>query len=165
MSMLPTGAWVINGVPFRIIDPAENDGRSCLVLEGGMNPNVAFPNSATVKVGKRVSRLHFLHTVTWGTGSGPAFRYVLHYKDGHTEEVEIVTGKNVADWWRLGDLPDAKVAWEGPNPVKAKVRLWHVTHEISHPKGAQATLDRIEIVSASKRAIPVVIAITGVYSN
>ena len=162
---MPTGDWRMNGVPFRIIDPDQNDGKSCVVLKGGMNPNAAFPESVSIPVRQRLSKLHFLHTVTWGTSSGVAFRYILHYADGVTEEVPVVQRESVADWWWLGDLPAAKVAWEGPNPVREEVRVYHAEHEVTHPKGAQAVLDRIVIVSEGGRAIPVVLAITGVYSN
>ena len=165
MRNLPTGEWLINGVPFRILDPSANDGTSCIVLKGGMNPNATFPESVSVPIGKRLSKLHFLHTVTWGNRTGPGFRYVLHYRDGYTEEVPVEMRKNVADWWWQGDVPEAQVAWEGPNSVRDKVRLYHVTHEVGHPKGAQAVLERVEIISACKRPIPVVVALTGVYSN
>ena len=165
MRMLPCGEWRINRVPFRIIDPEANRGKSCVVLWGGMQPNPPFPKAVTVTVGRRLSKLHFLHTVTWGSRSGAAFRYVLRYRDGFKEEVPMIMRQNVGDWWWLGSPPKCKVAWEGPNPLHAKVRLWHAEHEITHPKGAQAVLDRIEIVSECRRATPVVVAITGVYSN
>jgi len=165
MRFLPSGDWVANGVPFHLLDSAKNDGKSCLILRGGMNPNVPFPERVPIPVGQRLSRLHFLHTSTWGTTSGDAFRYVLHYKDGFTEEVPVVMGRNCADWWWLGSLPDALTAWEGPNPVREKVRLYQMTYETNHPKGAQAVLESLEVVSACHRPIPVVVAITGVYSN
>ena len=49
--------------------------------------------------------------------------------------------------------------------MREKTRLWHAEHEITHPNGAQATIDRIEIITEGRRSIPVVVAITGVYSN
>jgi len=162
---LPNGDWRIDGVPFRILDPAKNAGRSCIVLKGGPQANAPFPERASIPVGQRLSKLHFLHTVTWGSEGAPAFRYVLRYTDGFIEEVPVVNSRNVADWWTLGELPEATVAWEGPNPVREKVRLYHATHEIAHPEGAQAVLESIEVVSDAGRCIPVVIAITGVYSN
>lgn len=165
MRFLPTGEWLINGVPFRILDAAENEGTSCIVLNGGIQGESPFPERVSAPVHGRLSTLHFLHTVTWGSRSGPGFSYLLHFADGVTEEVPIEMRKNVADWWWLGKVPDAKVAWEGPNKIREKVRLYHVTYEIQHPKGAQAVLERIEIVSANRRPTPVIVAITGVHSN
>jgi len=166
MRNLPTGDWLINDVPFRIVGPAKNNGKACIVLKGGMQPDPPVPEKVTVPVGKRLSKLHFLHTVTWGSSRpSKAFAYILHYKDGVKEEVEVHDRVHLANWWYLGKVPEAKVGWEGPNPVRAKVRLWHATHETTHPKGAQAVLDRIEIVSECKRPVPIVVAITGVYSN
>ncbi|MGC9317417.1 MAG: hypothetical protein ACP5KN_05190, partial [Armatimonadota bacterium] len=165
MRFLPPGEWRINGVPFRIIDPEENGGRACVVLRGGVQPDPPFPERVSIPVRERLSKLHFLHTVTWGQRSGEVFRYILHYTDGVTEEVPVVQGRSVANWWWLGELPEAKLAWEGPNPAHERVRIWQIEHEITHPAGAQAVLDRIEIASTAGRPIPVVLAITGAYSN
>jgi len=165
MRNLPVGDWRINGVPFRILDPAQHGGKSCVILKGGPSPNVPFPERVSIPVGQRLSKLHFLHTATWAPSSGLAFTYVLHYQDGVTEEVPVQVGRKVADWWTLGPLPEAKVAWEGPNGAHDKVRLYQAECECKHPKGAQAVLDRLEVVTGGGRAIPVVVAITGVYSN
>ena len=165
MRSLPPGDWLVHGVPFRILDPKANHDKACVVLKGGPRGESPFPERATVKVGQRLSKLYFLHGVTWAIRNQPAFRYIIHYTDGVREVVPVVDRKNVADWWWLGNATDARLAWEGPNPVREKVRLWLAEHEITHPKGAQATIDRIEIISECRRAIPVVIAITGVYSN
>jgi hypothetical protein len=177
MRNLPPGEWRINGVPFRILDPAETSdrddpqGKSCVILKGGVSPNAPFPERVTIPVGRRLSKLHFLHTVTWGLDKELAFRYVLHFTGGSsdphgvTEEVPVTVGRNVADWWTLGPPPEAQVAWEGSNGVRDKVRLYQAQYEIKHPKGAQAVLGNIEIVTGGGRSIPVIVAITGVYSN
>ncbi|MBT4819278.1 MAG: hypothetical protein HN742_09345 [Lentisphaerae bacterium] len=171
MRNLPPGDWLVNGVPFRILDAAQNGGKSCLILKGGPK-QTPFPETTVVPLpgSTRLSKLHVLHTVTWGYGKVatpvPSFRYVMHYEDGFKEEFKIACGREIADWWWGGrELPGAKPGWEGPNPVRAKVCVWHATHEITHPKGAQAVMDRIEIITENRRPIPVVIAITGVHSN
>ena len=165
LRFLPTGDWKVNGVPFRILDATKNQGKSCIVLKGGVHPDPPLPASVVIPVKKRLSKLHMLHTVTWGGKSNPAFTYVLHFSDGVVERMPVVCGRNVADWWWQGKLPDALTAWEGPNPAHEKVRLYQATYEIAHPKGAQATLDRVEVVSECGRPVPAVVAITGVYSN
>ena len=135
------------------------------MLKGGVHPDPPLPASVVIPVKKRLSKLHMLHTVTWGGKSNPAFTYVLHFTDGVVERVPVVCGRNVADWWWQGKLPEALTAWEGPNPAHEKVRLYQATYEIAHPKGAQATLDRVEVVSECGRPVPAIVAITGVYSN
>ena len=34
---MPTGLLLLHGVPFRVIDPATNGGRSCVVLRDSIN--------------------------------------------------------------------------------------------------------------------------------
>ena len=66
-----------------------------------MNPDAPFPPSVSIPVGQRLSKLHFLHTVAWGSSrKARAFTYVLHYTDGFKEEVEVHDRVNVANWSR-----------------------------------------------------------------
>jgi hypothetical protein len=167
MRHLPPGEWLANGVPFKVIDAARNGGKGCLILSGGMHESSkALPAKASIAVGgKRLQKLHFLHTTTWGNGRGIGFKYVLTYSDGFVEEIPVVLRESIRDWWSADDLPKGKVAWIGPNEVREKVRVYQLEHQITHPKGAQAVLDTIEVVSEKVQAIPVVIAITGVLAN
>ena len=68
---MPLGLQSASGVPFRILDPARNNGRSCIVLQGTNRPE--FPNAVrNIRIGKRLSRLFFLHTAGWGqSGRAP----------------------------------------------------------------------------------------------
>ncbi|MBT3381203.1 MAG: hypothetical protein HN742_37120 [Lentisphaerae bacterium] len=165
MRYLPLGDWVINGVPFHILDPTENRGTSCIVLKGGVDPNLPFPDKVSIPVNQRLSKIHFIHTAGWGSKNTAAFRYILHYRDGLTEEVPVVCSKNVDNWWSRKDPPGATMAWSGPGGMAPQVRVWHMTHTTNHPKGAQARLDRIEVVSEKQKPVPVVISITGSLAN
>ncbi len=163
MRFLKTGEWLLNEVPFKIIAPEKNNGKSCVVLKNYKRPY--FPERAKIKVDKRLCKLHFLHTATYGKPKVPAFTYIINFKDGKKQIFEIECGKNVANWYyNSGKLPEAKVAWEGPNPVKNKVRIWQTELDIKHEKGAAAVIESIEIVSKNK-SIPIILSITGVYSN
>jgi len=165
MRYLPLGEWVINGVPFRILDSAKNGGNSCVVLKGGVDPNLPFPVRVSAPVNHRLSKVHFLHTAAWGGKNTPTCRYILHYRGGFTEELPIVCSKNINNWWSRSDPPDAKMAWSGPGGMAAQVRVWHFTHTTNHPNGAQAWLDRIELLSEKGKPVPVIISITGSLAN
>ena len=159
---LPVGEWVIEGVPFRILDPAENDGKSCLVLFG--NQRRDFPESITgIPINERLDELHFLHLCTYGMGrEQEVLKYVAHYADGTTVEVPMEGMSQITDWYYGGTLPQAKVAWEGPNLVKEDVRVWYTSWR--SPKPAATRLVSLDIVSG-RGPVPVVIAITGAFSN
>ncbi|MBI3921103.1 MAG: hypothetical protein HY318_06775 [Armatimonadetes bacterium] len=157
---LPDGEFIVNEVPFVILDPGKSGGRSCLVLAGNLRPS--FPGKVEgILVNARFDKLHFLHLTTYGSGNVP-IRYVLHYTDGSIEEIPIQGQKQIADWYIRTALPEAKIAWRGPNPVTDEVTVWQT--EWKSPRKAHEVIKTMDIVS-EKTAVPVVIAITGSHAN
>ncbi len=135
LAELPTGKQTFGGVKFTV-----GDG---LIQLG--SARVKGPEKAEgIKVGRFVTRLHFLHSCGCG-GADPEGtvigKYVVHYDDGTTADVEIAYGKDVVDWWVMPGQKDAtrsKVGWEGDNELSkasnAKLHLSLTTWENPHPK-------------------------------
>ena len=101
---LRTGLQEIGGVPFRVLDPAQNGGRGLIVLEGS-NTSSKFPREVEIPVGQQGSRLFFLGNVHgWRSNSegvgewGAVAEYIIHYADGKTQTVPIITGRTADDW-------------------------------------------------------------------
>ncbi len=107
---MPTGLLTLYGVPFRVIDPADNRGRSCVVLRAGPGPGTRtnraeYPRSVTIPVGRRTNVFYFLVGIGWGD-PGPAATLTVHYADGQTASVLLSGGMNVLNWWNP-PLPNA----------------------------------------------------------
>jgi hypothetical protein len=101
---LEPGIQEVGGVPFRILDPAQNGGRGLVVLEGA-NTSSKFPREVIVPVGQQGTRLFFLGNVHgWRSGGegvgewGAVAEYVIHYADGQTQTVPIITGRTADEW-------------------------------------------------------------------
>ncbi len=95
-----------SGIPFEIINPAENNGKSCLVLSG--TERKYFPDAIKqIKVNRKLSRLFFLHTAAWGD-QPEAGRYRIHYSDGKAIDFVLNGKRNIGDWWNPVPLPEAK---------------------------------------------------------
>jgi WD40 repeat protein len=78
--------------------------------------------SRSIRVAQNCKKLHFLHNSAM-TALEPwnlVGRYVIHYADGQTAEIPLVTGRNIQDWWAdpkaIGSNDDAQVVWVGSNP-------------------------------------------------
>ena len=84
-------------VPFRVIDPAKNNGRSVLVF-GSVN----FPNgleSACVPVsGDGMKMLYLLHTACWAPGTGGAGTVTLKGKKGE-QRIPVRFPQDLGDQW------------------------------------------------------------------
>jgi len=179
----PTGNVRFRGVPFTIIDPAKNNGKSCLVLRG--KKKGFFPKQVqNIQVNRRFRRLFFFHGTCY-TGKADAqsvLMYVLHFEGNQTRTISIRRGVNIGEWKvppnakedSLPDLSEARAvpifapigkgswgkgasgyiyAWD--NTVRAP----GVTNLMANQR-ALAKLESIDIVSLDI-AVPMVFAITG----
>jgi len=117
LTQLAPGDHRIHGVPFRVLDQAENDDRAVIALRsrsltssGGQD----LPDSVSVPVGRRVGALYVLHGAGFVSRHEKAGAYGFVYEDGTSETVDIVGfGKltsageldamtrqsNIQDWW------------------------------------------------------------------
>jgi hypothetical protein len=95
---LRTGIQEAGGVPFRILDPAQNNGRGLIVLEGA-SASSKFPREVEIPVGQQGKRLYFLGNVHgWKSTGENVAEYVIHYADGQTQTVPLITGRTADDW-------------------------------------------------------------------
>jgi len=104
---MPVGRQSVSSIPFQIMDPARNDGRGLLVLEGGPagGPGSRFPREATLPVMSRGKRVFFLGSVVgWsrddaGTGELNAVaEYIIEYADGERQTIPWILGRTTDDW-------------------------------------------------------------------
>jgi hypothetical protein len=121
---MPVGVQTAGGVPFRITDPAQNQGKGLVVLQG-LSACATFPRQVEIPVGQQGKRLFFLGNVTgWGASDegdgewGAVAEYVVHYADGQTQTVPIITGRTAEDWTLE---PTAKEAFCG-----LRGESWHL---------------------------------------
>jgi len=165
MRVIPLGRQIFIGVPFDIIDPAKNNGKSCIVL-GGRHKIYFQDRVENIKIGRKLSHLYFLVASTWtGSSVGKNIgKIVFHYEWGGLGTTTIVSedlvvGRNVFDWTALSNkLPDAAIAFEKMHPLLGEpVGALVIPWENPIP---EERIESIDIVSSGK-AIPVIIAVTG----
>jgi RNA polymerase sigma factor (sigma-70 family) len=136
LATLPTGKQRFVGIPFTV--------GGGTVQVGGEKP----ARAEGIKVGRKAARLHFLHasgfcgkfprntTIGW---------YIVHYEHNRMEEIAIVYGKDVVDWWvqpGVADPTGSKVAWEGQNQL-SPIKLFMSSWENPHPTRQIVSLDYV----------------------
>ena len=159
LAAFPRGVQTMAGAVFRIVNPADNGGKSVIALRGTAKPT--YPNAATsIPVGLRARALHFLHTCAWGSKDGADVgAYVVHYADGTSARIPLRIGAQLADWYvDPVELPFAQVAWTGnakdkPGPIGFYAMRW----VNARPDLEIASLD---FVSAGGDPVPVLIAVS-----
>ena len=115
LSCMKPGALELGGIRFRILDPAENNGRSCLVLSRCRRfPKAGGPLPGD---GNIHEYLYLLHACAWS----PKFRAPIGeirviYADGSGERIPVRTGIDVGNWWRPSmSYPNGFLLWSGNN--------------------------------------------------
>ncbi len=119
---IPLGRRVFRGVPFVIIDPAENGGKSCIVLTGKGRTNL--PTWVTFAMGDTCDVLYFLHACAWaGKPGSPVAEYEIQYLDGNTRRIPIRNGREITDWWDPADTDGSALGWTGANAESSRIGL------------------------------------------
>lgn len=113
LRMMKPGKCVFVNVPFDVIDPAANNGKSVIAL--GCPERAFLPRQAIVPIdGKKYKWLYFLHADAW-----PKKKEVgtiqVNYMDGTDETISVVDGRDVANWWGPKSVVNGAVAWQGQN--------------------------------------------------
>ncbi|MBN1556273.1 MAG: hypothetical protein JXA11_16150 [Phycisphaerae bacterium] len=158
----PTGLQIFAGVPFEVIDPARNHDKAVLVLRGkrifttSAHASAYPPEIKDIAVNRNAWRVYFLHTLAWAT-PGEAARYVVHYADGSTETIPLISGKNIGDWWKPAGVPDAKIGWIGKNASSSSVGAYVQAWRNPRP-GVKIT--SIDFISPRNDPVPVLIGVT-----
>ncbi|HBE01958.1 MAG TPA: glycoside hydrolase family 2, partial [Spirochaetia bacterium] len=151
-----TGKQILANVPFGIINPTANNGKSAIILFG--KARTYFPAKISgIPVNRTAARLYFLHGMGW-KDEGIVLSYQINYANGETAEIPITYGNEISGWWSPQIIPNAKIAFEAANTFSKRVGVYCYRWENPKPK---MIIKAIDIISAKNNAVPVVLAITG----
>ena len=115
LRMLTPGKQAMKGITFHVIDPAENGGKSCVMLAGRARPK--FPATAVCEIPEGVSgtTLYLLHAVAW---PGPRVGSIkVTYRDNSTDTFKVCGDREVGNWWSPVSYPNGEVVWTAENAV------------------------------------------------
>jgi hypothetical protein len=152
------GAYALRGIPFEVIDPAQNNGKNLLILKGGPPKAIAngYPASVTIPVGFRCRALHVLGGVAgwafpWSQDRRVAATVRIRYDDAPSQEFQLVSGEHLADYNTKADVPgSARVLDLG----KSHLRLLRIR------TSPRSKITQIEIATTGTIVAPVIAALT-----
>ncbi len=150
LHMLRPGTQLMDRMPFAIIDPEQNGGKSCVMLAGSARP--AFPDRAVCEIPGSVSgtRLYLLHAIAWPGREVGSVKVV--YGDGSVDTFEVRGGREVGNWWAPVACPNGEVVWTAENAT-AYVGLFRSRFPLR-----ELPIARIEFQSARRSVWGVVAA-------
>jgi hypothetical protein len=120
LAAMKSGKKVYGGITMNIIDPAKNLGKSCMVFDCANRPY--FLKQARVNVpndqARKARTLFVLHSTAWGNHAGteqPISVIKAHFTDGSTQDLPVMFGRELGDWWAANSKPNGLVVWSAPN--------------------------------------------------
>ncbi len=145
------------GVPFALVNPEDGRVPNAVLLHstnGKIPPKM--PKSVTLPCNMTAKAIHFLSGVSgWGYPYGRegsvSMIVRLHYADGKTEDHELKNGVHFADYIKVVDVPESKLAFK----LKGQqIRYLSVIPKRNEP------IETVELVKGRDDSAPVVMAIT-----
>ena len=142
----------VENVPFLLVDPQGDKVANAIMLygpQGVMPPRM--PKAVTLPCNGSVRAIHFLSGVSgWGALNLDSPKTTtmivrIHYADGSTEDHPLQNAVHFADYNRLVDVPESKLAF--------KLRGQQIRYLAVRPKRNDSIRD-IELVKAPTRRRP-----------
>lgn len=156
LGTVPVGRHVWRGIPFDVLDPATNGGKSCVALRGHGRHDM--PPTVTIPVGRRCDVIYFLHACAWAGPPGTLVAtYAVAYADGTTVEVPLHSGREILDWWGMRDTKQCAAGWRGRNAEHHDIGLG--IYPWSNPR-PQVPVREVRFESRSGDALPLLVAVT-----
>lgn len=112
LTSLPAGEQVFRGIPFRILEPAKNNGRSFIALKGRKKQD--FPQAVSLPANHlKAAYLYFLHTCRWGGTAAniTMAEYDIVYEDGQVIVIPLKVGVELANYFGADDTSASFLAW------------------------------------------------------
>ncbi|MBN1553223.1 MAG: hypothetical protein JXA11_00645, partial [Phycisphaerae bacterium] len=174
LRLLPVGKRTFAGVPFDIIDPNTNTGRSCVVLHTNQNGRYAKgnrPEQVEIPVGRHVKRLVFLVAGAWippPPDRSAIGEIVVKFGGGKclyaVEVIPLRCNINIGNWWLPGEpLPGAQIGWSARDPrIPNTIGLW--MFEWTN-RQEESEIEKLIFRTRHRRGIPALVAITGEIST
>jgi predicted amidohydrolase len=155
---IPSGVQTFQDglVPFKIIDPDVNHGKSVIVLNGPRRETTFPVLSPKIPVNRKLQELYFLHTTMYAETTGdflPLVKYKIHYSDGSEQLLICYKGLEIDDWWD----PSPRM----PRAVRTynEKMTWLINTPWLNPL-PDKTIEWIQMESTGN-AIPILVAISG----
>ncbi len=155
LGSFPTGQQVLNGIPFSVIHPSQNAGKSMLVLSG--RKGLKAPIKAVIPINAKAKTLALLQTGAWANKG--KIKLTITYAGGIQIEKTMHVGVHLSDWWGPPiSLPAAYRAWKGRNSRGNGIGAYY--SPIINPNPA-ATIESLTLeVPAGQQVVYGLMAIT-----
>lgn len=111
----PIGKQTFAHVPFTVADPKAHDGKAALVFAGPQRNTMLNDATLLLKSSGTYRHLYLAHAYAWDTKiNTPAGIITANYADGSSSEHEVLTHRDMTNWWSPYNAKTGPVGWTSP---------------------------------------------------
>ena len=141
LRMFKPGNYRFFGVEFRVINPEENGGRACIVLNGANQ--TCFLDSAEISCTGKGRYLYLLHANAFTGRYRNAGTIDVTFRDGSAQTIPVRNNIDVGNWWGGIDLENAPAVWRSTNS-KSVVGLYMTAFRLNRDDPVKITFRKGE---------------------
>ena len=151
------GAKEYLGIPFDIIEPNTNGGKSAIVLPGQGDTPDDCKNPVEINLNGAVAGgFYFLHT-TAHAGDYVSGTYTINYTDGTSAYFDLLNSVHIYNNWGKNENILCRIAWQGPSAATSQgISLGLFAMNNPHPE------KKIKSISASTSGYGPYLMIVGI---
>lgn len=142
-------------VPFSIIDPSANNGKSIMVFRSPKFPTGL--KKASIRTSTPARCLYLLHTAAWTKTGITVGRIRINYANGKKQTIDVITGQDLDDQWNPSPKPNGAVGAKWPNHAGGSNGLYVSKFKLSKPNHR---IVLIEFFAGKKQAVWIIAAAT-----
>jgi len=105
----PVNNLTFANVPFSVIDPKKNNGKSIIVFKSPKLPNGVEEAGISLKYPVKGKFLYLLHTSAWGDKKEKTVGTIEVVGEDGRNVFPVVLGKDIADWWKPKSIENAVI--------------------------------------------------------
>lgn len=114
------GANEYLGVPFDIIEPNSNGGKSVIVIPGQGDTSEDCKNPVEINLnGAKAGGFYFLHTTAYA-GDYVSGTYTVNYTDGTSAYFDLLNSVHIYNNWGKNENVLCRVAWQGSSEATSQ---------------------------------------------
>jgi hypothetical protein len=140
---LPTGLQTFANIPFKVIDPTQNQSRGVLAV----SKQAGLPQTLDIPINDTAACVYFLHTSSKPNSEQVVGAVTFTYSDGSSQLQYLLMDKHLTYWWFSQlQTEHSGIAWYGKNEVSEGVGLSWCALDNPYPqkKIAKLTLHAAE---------------------
>lgn len=143
-------------VPFSIIDPNSNNGKSIMVFRSSKFP-AGLKGTSIGTNSPRAHWLYLLHTAAWAETDTVAGYMTIRYANGKEQTIPVTTGRDLDDQWNPSPKSNGAIGATWPNNKGGNNGLYVSKFKLNEPENGIAS---IEFSAGKNQAVWIVVAAT-----